>query len=351
VCRTVPVIASLKRAYPDASIDWMVQAGFEESVQEHPDLHRVVLFPRKRFSNWWKPDIAVELWHWLQDMRRERYDLAVDCQGLARSGFFAWATRARNRIGYADAAEGGWLGVNRRVNASRTLHTVDRMLALVEGIGVEAVRDMRLYSPPEAWPSLLKIDQAAKLSSERFAVIAPTSRWPGKLWPAERYAAAAKLILGDASLGIDSVVIVGAEHERDQCTPLVDLAASDPRVIDLIGKTSIGTLMALVEHSSLVIANDSACLHIAVGFDRPLVGLYGPTDISLVGPYQREHCVVQRLVPGDSFDHKNKLLGQQMMQRISVDDVMEKVRAVLARAGGRATERGERATDTHSHAR
>ncbi|MBC7770918.1 MAG: glycosyltransferase family 9 protein [Pyrinomonadaceae bacterium] len=335
VCRTVPVLASLKRAYPGASIDWMVQQGFEESVAHHPDVSGVVLFPRKRFSKWWTPEIARELLGWLGELRRAKYDLVVDCQGLARSGFFAWATRAKIRIGYADAAEGGWLGVNRRVKAAGTLHTVDRMLALVESAGALVVRDMRLYSPADAWQRLLASEGAARLTNGRFAVIAPTSRWPGKLWPAERYAEAARILLGDKSIGIGSIAIVGAGHERDQCRALTDLAAVEPRVVDLIGKTTIGTLMALVERSSLVIANDSACLHMAVGFDRPLVGLYGPTDVSLVGPYQREGCVVQRLVEGDTFDHKNRSLGEEMMRRISVEDVMEKVREVLGR-----TERG-----------
>lgn len=336
VCRTVPVIASLKRAYPRSSIDWMVQDDFSEAVTRHPDVTRIVPFPRRRFAGWCKPRIARELWRWLGELRRARYDLVIDCQGLARSGFFAWMTRAKVRVGYADAVEGGWIGVNRRVHAARTLHAVDRMLALVESVaGTDAiVRDMRLYSPPDAWQRLLDLDPTNTFAHGRYAVIAPTSRWPGKLWPAERFAQAATRILDDASLGLDSIVIVGSGNERDQCRPLIDLSAADPRVLDFIGKTSIGTLMAMVEHASLVIANDSACLHMAVGFDRPLVGLYGPTDVSLVGPYQREKCVVQILQPGDTFDHKNESLGQEMMRRISVNDVVGKVREVLNTTSG-----------------
>jgi ADP-heptose:LPS heptosyltransferase len=67
----------------------------------------------------------------------------------------------------------------------------------------------------------------------------------------------------------------------------MELAAREPRVIDLVGKTTVGQLMALVQGASLVIANDSAALHMAVGFDRPSVGLFGPTRLELVGPYQK----------------------------------------------------------------
>lgn len=337
VCRTVPVIVSLKRAYPDSTIDWMVQDGFAEAVSHHPDVHRVVPFARKRFSRWWTPSVALELWRWLRGLRRARYDLVLDCQGLARSGLFAWMTGSRVRVGYSDASEGAWLGVNRRVNASRRLHTVDRMLALVESLGVPVSRDMRLYAPPGAWDQVLAQDLGSRLAEsalagagQGYAVLAPTSRWPGKLWPAERFAETATRVLEDRSLGIRTVVLVGAEHERSQCVPLIELAAKDERVVDFIGKTSIGSLMALVERSSLVVANDSACLHMAVGFGRPLVGLYGPTDVSLVGPYQHGRCVVQCLRPGDTFDHKNGPLGRAMMERIGVEEVLAKVRDVLA---------------------
>jgi ADP-heptose:LPS heptosyltransferase len=96
-----------------------------------------------------------------------------------------------------------------------------------------------------------------------------------------------------------------------------------------MGKTSVGELMSLVGNSALVIGNDSACLHMAVGFDRPLVGLYGPTRVDLVGPYGRSHQVVQRVGPGDTLDHKDARAGACLMARITVEDVAAKVRQVL----------------------
>ena len=110
-------------------------------------------------------------------------------------------------------------------------------------------------------------------------------------------------------------------------------------VIDAIGRTSIATLMALVERSSLVIGSDSACVHMAVGFDRPLVALYGPTDVAKVGPYQKEGAVVQCLRAGDRFDHKDEALGREMMGRIATEDVLRKVGEVINDAK-RAKEEG-----------
>src|SRR5262249_50852265 len=167
----------------------------------------------------------------------------------------------------SDAPELAWLGLTERVDAPKTLHTVDRMLALARAAGAPEARDLRLYVPVA--------DRAAAaadpdLPDATFAVIAPPPRWPGKRWPAERFAALAEQVLPEPRYGIDRVVLVGGPSERDQCGPLLDLAQRDPRIVDRIGHTGIGALMALIERSRVVIANDSAALHMAVGFDRPL---------------------------------------------------------------------------------
>lgn len=324
VCRTVPVLATLKRAWPTARIDWMVQDSFAAAIEAHPDLGRVVPFPRAQFDPWWRsPTAFAALVRWLGALRRERYDVVLDCQGLLRSGLFAIATGAPRRIGYANAEELGWLGLNERVDAPMGEHTVDRMLRLASAAtGTEAVRDMRLYT---AAAEREAVAADARLGGKRYAVIAPTSRWPGKLWPAERYAMVAQWLLDEGRF--EAVAIVGAKSERGQIDPLLELARRDVRVVDLVGATSISRLMAVIESSSLVVANDSAAVHMAVGFDRPIVAIYGPTDVSRVGPYGRAESVVQELREGDVFDHKDEARGREMMGRVSVEAVVERIKA------------------------
>lgn len=326
VCRTVPVLVSLKRAYPTAEIEWLVQDDFAPAIRAHPDLARVVPFPRKRFGRWWYPPIARELLAWLRSLHDADYDLVLDCQGLARSAVFARATRATRRIGYRQAAELGWLGLTDRVDVPTHLHTVDRMLALAKAAGASPVRDMRLYPPPSDLDAVVADPDLAGL---RYAVVAPTSRWPGKRWPAERFAGAIEQLLADRRCSLDRVVLVGAPSERDQCGPLLDLAVREPRVLDRIGRTSIGGLLALISRSSLVIANDSAALHMAVGCDRPLVALYGPTRVNLVGPYGRPHTVLQRVTAADDLDHKDDAAGRALMERIPVEDLLRLAREQL----------------------
>ncbi|MDX2117238.1 MAG: glycosyltransferase family 9 protein [Planctomycetota bacterium] len=321
VCRSVPVLVSLKRAFPNARIDWLVQDGFAAAIADHPDLGRIVPFARRELGAASRRGNFGPVRRFFAQLREANYDLVIDCQGLLRSGLFAWATRAKRRVGFANARELGWLGVNERHDVSTSLHSVDRMLELLRRAGVPIVHDMRLYSNPQACHDVAPALQAA---GSRYAVVAPTSRWAAKRWPADRFA---RVVENLCEHGYSGVVIVGGANERDQCGPLLEVASKNAKVIDRIGGTSVAQLMAIIESASLVIANDSAALHMAVGFDRPTVALYGPTRVELVGPYRRERDVIQHLKPGDSFDHKNDA-NVTMMQRISVDEVIERVAAI-----------------------
>ena len=145
VCRTVPVLASLRKWKPDARIDWVVNEAYSGAVQAHPALDEVVAFPRGRFDSWWwNPSVAMQVRRWLGELRHRNYDLVIDCQSLGRSGAIAWATRASRRVGFAGAREFAWLGYNVK-HPLPGLHTVDQMLSLLEAEGIEPVRDMTLY--------------------------------------------------------------------------------------------------------------------------------------------------------------------------------------------------------------
>lgn len=324
VCRSVPVLASLRRAFPKATIDWLVNDTFSAAIEHHPALSNVVPFARKALGEGLRRLNTRPTRDFLAGLRRTNYDLVVDAQGLFRSGFFARATGAQRRVGFANARELGWAFMTERHEVDRGMHTVDRMLKLLELAAIPPVPDMRLYSDAP------HRDAIARLIGEgdRPIVIAPTSRWPGKQWPADRFAALTRHLVSRGH----RVAVVGAPSEREQCAELLSIAAEDIRVLDLVGKTGVAGLMALIEQCPLVVANDSAPLHIAVGFDRPLVALFGPTRIATVGPYRRDNDVIQHVRDDDSMDHKNQASGRTLMARITTAEVIEATERRLARS-------------------
>jgi lipopolysaccharide heptosyltransferase I len=336
VCRTVPVLASLRRAFPRpvTRIDWAVQEEFAPAITAHPDLDEIVPFPRRRLARWWRDPAAFRAMRcWFAALRARGYDRVYDCQGLGRSGLIAWATRAPRRIGFRSARELGWLGCNVRHTIPSGLHAVDHMLRLLAEDGIAPVRDLRLFvaEADGAWWR----EQAASLglASAGYAVLAPTSRWRGKQWPVDRWI---DLLPGLRSRGLHRVVVIGADGERDQVAALLE---SGRDLIDLIGRATIGQTMAVIQGASLVVANDSAPLHMAVGLGARCIGLFGPTDPARVGPYGHADAVVRGrpAAPARPLDFKNARQGEAMMRQIAVRDVLERIDHVLGSGRGAGT--------------
>ena len=163
--------------------------------------------------------------------------------------------------------------------------------------------------------------EKAEALDRPYAVLNPGGNNPAKRWPADRFASLVGRLLGDGLAS--SVAVVGTEGERAQCEPIVRAHEGDPRVIDLVGATSVGQLMAVIERARLVVANDSAALHMAVGFDRPIVGLYGLTRLDLVGPFGRDSDTIQAIAPEGGNRHKDEGAALGAMRAIAEDDVYE----------------------------
>lgn len=320
VCRSVPVLAALRKKYPDAQIDWLVQDSFAGALAYHPAVNNVIAFPRKSLSKQLKKGKIRPLIRWLRTLRKPSYDLVIDAQGLLRSAFFAFISGAKERYGYRNAQELGWIFYTKRIDAPKQAHAVDRMLALAEGVGCDiSDPDMRLYTGQD------ELSEVIIEYPDPYIVLAPTSRWGSKRWPIERFVELASAL---AKKGTHRIILVGGPGERLQCAPLVELAREHPHITDRIGSTSITQLMALISRAELVVANDSAALHMAVGFDRKTVALFGPTDASLVGPYRHESSVIQHLEDGDDLDHKDKA-NASIMERITTEEVLSRCNALL----------------------
>jgi ADP-heptose:LPS heptosyltransferase len=233
----------------------------------------------------------------------------------------AFATGARRRIGFADARELGWLGINERIHVPER-HAVERMLGLLAGAGIPTVADARLVAPAESVESWRRLGRelGAGASGTRYAVLAPTSRWISKEWPAERWRELATELLGR---GFDSVVLCGSAGERERVEAARPAGTAGVRVVNAAGRISIGETMAAIAEASLVVANDSAPTHMAVGFDRPLLSLFGPTDPAEAGPFRRPRSVVRSPAAGARPVHyRDRGLGDAIMRAISVETVL-----------------------------
>jgi len=332
VARTVPVLATLRQAYPDAHIDWLVAKAFADAVRHHPMLDGVIEFDRKQLARFGMSPAATKAgWRFARLLREKKYDAVYDFQGLFRSGLFTRLTGAPRRIGFANAREAAWLGYNTRHRIDASLHTVDRMLGLLEADGLEPVRDLRLYLAQQDTDWLDTFKREHGIGASGYTCIAPTARWGCKCWPIERYGQIARRLI-EQNIAGDKLVILASPNEREQVLPIFETlmgggpAGGDWRDRVVFPTTSVGQMMALLSEARVLICNDSAPLHIAVGFNRPIVALFGPTDPARVGPYQQVHKVL-RPPEADQFasNYRKHLDDTTLISKITVQEVWAKV--------------------------
>lgn len=337
VCRTVPLLWSLRAAYPNATIDWVVEDTWMDGLKSHPALNEAIPFPKRKLRSFWRnPLVALQAVRWFLALRRRRYDLVIDAQGLARSGLMSIVTGARVRVAHRGAREFSWLAANRRVGSSPTEHVVDAMLRLVEAVGVTPLPKMDLARAPaeEAW---WQNEQRIRGIARPYLVVASANQWDGKRWIASRWHELLASIAPDlAARGIRNIVWIGGHSERAQVAENKPSSESiEPlRSHDLSGATTVGGMMAVVMDAALVVALDSAPSHLAVGFDVPLVALYGATAVATDGPYKQDGWCAHggRDETLSRHDYRNSNRGRQLMARITVSEVATLIRKRLRTA-------------------
>src|SRR5438477_6661505 len=137
VVHTLPILNLLRRRWPNAHIAWLVTPTCAGLLEGHPQLSKVIRFERRRLAHsWWNPAAAADLFGLTRELRRGEFDLVVDLQGLFRSGWLTFATRAPLRVGFANAREFAWLAYTHRVPIETDeQHAIDRYLQISEMLG------------------------------------------------------------------------------------------------------------------------------------------------------------------------------------------------------------------------
>ena len=323
VCRSMPILASLRAAYPTAEIDWLVQDDFEAAVSGHPAVRQVVAFPRRAWKRWWMPGVLSQVRRFRAALRGAGYDLVVDAQGLLRSGLFMHFTGAARRVGWSDAKEWSWMAANERHARRGGPDATEVMLALLEDAGIAPVRDARMHVPVGAAHAWRERCRAMGIG-DRYVALAPTSRWSSKRWPAARWRTLAERLVARG----ENVLLLGAPSEREQVRECMPKQGA----IDLCGALPLGEWLAALAGAEAVVANDSAAVHAAAALGRPLVGIYGATDPAAVGPYRRAESVVAPpgVAPSDPHAYRDARMVQRM-ELIPVDAVERRLDVELLR--------------------
>ena len=278
VISATPVLRGLRRSFPQAHIAWLLTPACAGILSGQPGLDEVILFDRKRFGRIGRNLGATrEFVSFCRDLRRRRFDWAIDLQGLFRSGFFARVTGARLQAGFADAREFAWMFYTHRVRVGAA-HTIDRNIELAGALGVDArAGDLKLTVARAARRRVQALLRDLHLDEGRYLVIAPGTRWRNKQYPVRHWREVLEELAGELP-----PVVVGAPGEADLCAKVAD---GRPGAVSLAGQTSLPELTALIAAAGAVIGCDSAANFIAPAVGTPFVTLMGPTRPERTGPY------------------------------------------------------------------
>ena len=332
IVHAMPVAAALRRAFPSARIDWLVSAKHREILDLVPVVDRRLVLNDRGGAGGGTPLLAA-----MRELRRTRYDVAVDLQGLIKSGLIARSSGASRVIGfsrkylreplarffYTDVHDPGRGGIYAR---SETRHVVEINLGLLRLLGITA-------GTPE-FP-IEEVDSAAarqmcERTGGRYALLNPGAAWPNKRWPPSRLAAVA-VALAERH-GLTSVVLWGP-GERELAEEVVALAGGAGV---LSPRTSIADLVALARGAAVLISGDTGPAHIGAAVGTPIVGIYGPTRPERNGPWLPEDVTVSR---ADSCEchHLRRCTRERMcLLDIGVDEVLGAVEQRLAAGRRRA---------------
>jgi lipopolysaccharide heptosyltransferase I len=321
VLHGVPAAVAAKRAFPEARIGWVVEGRAADVLAGHPAVDHLFRLPR----GWLKQPAAV--WSLRRQLRDFGADVAIDMQGLCKSGVATFLSGARTRIGHAppESREGSWLALTRTVPATAG-HVVDRNLALLAPLGVAS--PAAAFDMPEwpvsrqrmrQWLATLRLPAAPVLLN-------PGAGWPSKLWPEERFARLARQLLERHRL--PSIVVWGGDRERAAAERIV--AGAGGAAI-MAPPTSLQDLGCLARLARLVVSGDTGPLHLAAAVGASCVGLFGPVPAERNGPYGPGNVCVEP--PAELRPRwEDRKTDTRAMAGIEVDAVLAACERLLRRA-------------------
>jgi lipopolysaccharide heptosyltransferase I len=331
IVHALPVLAAIKNAMPAASVDWLVEEHYASILSIASGLRRrVIVRARRSFEAADSVSFGGLLGYWqaASFLRAQKYDAALDLQGLIKSALWARASGASRVIGFdrASLREPHAAALyTESAAAPDTSHVIGKNLSILAALSITP-RGVELpLSPTASAVTHAAIEDAG--GARRYIVINPGAAWPNKRWPPERFGALAAS-LRDRT-GLRSLVTWGPA-ERELADSVVHAASGAATAAPA---TSVSDLAVLMRDAALVVSGDTGPLHIAAAMGTPLVGLYGPTWPQRNGPWDPDDIVISRADVCVCHHKRQCLRGAPCINEITLQEVVAAGEHRLARGG------------------
>jgi len=332
VVLTTPVYRNLRRAYPAARLEVVVEEPYEALLRGNPCLDRIRTVDRSRTQSAWRQ--WREQGALVRALRRERFDTVLDLFGGPRSAILARLSGAPRRIGPATRGH-GWLYTERLRVPKEGLHLVRQKLAMAAPL-LPRAEELPLeltVTAGERADARVRLARAGISPGAPLVGFFPGAGWGHKIWPPERFAALGEALRRD--LGA-SILLLGGTRDAASTRAVAGRMQPPPAVLD--GLADLRETMALIDAVHLLVSNDTGPMHIAMGLGKPTLALFGPSDPRKYGPWGAHGDVVSAYLPcspcpqGEDTCHLVGRRRQECMLLLDVEMVRARALALWNRA-------------------
>lgn len=322
----LPAIGAIRRHFPSAHLTIAavpaVAAVFNEVTPAAPD--QVIELP---------PTSAATK----AALRAGRFDAGVLFPNSFRSAWQLYRAGIRERWGYPTAGRGLLLTKRSGRVAAASPHQSDYYRALVRGLDVECGNEAPVVSPSKV--SVQQADtlltRAGYVDGSPLVVVLPGAAYgQAKQWPPARVAELISRLVTDRGA---VCVVAGATHDRPAARAIESwlrarTPAVLPRVIDVVGRTSLGALTAVLARAAVCVSNDSGGMHLASAAGRPVVAIFGPTNEHATRPAGDHDLIIESVFCRPCM-LRDCPIDHRCMTRITVERVYDATSRRLSMAG------------------
>ena len=325
VLMVVPLVRTLQRYLPDATLTWVISRPAYELVESMTGVEFIVID---------KPSGLMDYWRFRRQFQARTFDVLLAAQASFRANLLYLCIRAQRKIGYdlARAKDGHRWFVNEHIVPGRD-HTLDGFLKFAQALGVtrtEVHWDLPLSMHDVTWAR-------AQLPSNGLPVLVvnPAASQAERSWPVERYIEVIRWVYAQKLM---SVVLTGGPGVQDRA--LGDAIATAVPVTNLIGKTRPKQLLALIREATLVLCPDTGPAHMATAVGTPVIALHAVTNVDISGPYTYRDLAINaypealhRVLgqPVDRCPWGTQVHSEVAMQLIEPARVIERIKQVMHR--------------------
>lgn len=326
VIHTLPLLRTLRNEYPSAYIAWVLEGSFRELLDGNTDLDEVIVVHTKKWRRKINATTFREIRKAIRRLRELRFDIAIDLQGLLKSGVITWITNAKVRLGFhkTDMRESiNAIFLNKRADPAKPdRHAIERSLDLLKALGIE---DFKIHFGLDVSPkgeTMAENFLGNQSHAGPLVAINPGFGFRTKAWGLEKYAVLGDMLMEKLNC---AVLLTWGPGERNMVERIAETMKKTPWILP---PTSIKQSFSFFRRCDLFIGSDTGPMHICTAFGVKTLVLMGPTAPLRNGPFGEGHTVIQKDLPCKNC-YKRKCLTMECMKSILVDEVFEAASRII----------------------